>query len=58
MARMMFVFVFVWAAVAFGISAFRSLSGQEKWQLVKVLTYSGVCAIIAFVLLVALVILF
>lgn len=58
MARMMSVFILVWIAVVFGIEIFRSLSGREKWQWVKTLTYGAVCAIIAFVLLMALVILF
>ncbi len=58
MARMILSFVMVWACVAVGITAFRSLTGKEKWELVKLLTFTGTCAIIAFVLLMALVIVF
>lgn len=58
MARMILGFVILWACVVVGITAFRSLTGKEKWELVKLLTFTGACAIIAFVLLMALVILF
>lgn len=58
MARMIVGFVFVWVAVMVGITAFRSLTGREKWELVKLLTYGATCAIITFVLLMALVIMF
>ena len=58
MARLILTFFVMWALVGAGIIMFRAMSGQEKWELVKLLTFSGFCAIIAIVLLMALVVLF
>jgi hypothetical protein len=40
-------FVVVWAVVAISITVFRSLSGAEKWSLVKTFAYGGATALIA-----------
>lgn len=58
MIRAVLSFVVLWGVIALLISVFRSLSSQEKWETVKMLTYSGFCAIITFVLLMALVVIF
>ena len=58
MARMILGFLLVWGSVMLGVTLFREMSGKEKWALIKLLTFGGVCAIITSVLLMALVILF
>lgn len=58
MARGMLMFFILWAAFAFGISAYRELTGKMKWQLIKTLGYGIVCAIAAITTLTAIVVLF
>lgn len=58
MIRTFALFILVWIAVSAAIGFVRNLSGREAWNLIKTLTYGGICAIIAFVLLMALVVLF
>jgi hypothetical protein len=50
-----FVFVFLWAAVSFGIATFRRLAKKEKWLLSKVVASGAITAIITFAILAALV---
>lgn len=52
------IFAIVFAVFFFGIQAFRALSGKEKWQLAKLLTYSVGCAILTVIALTGMVILF
>lgn len=58
MVRMIAVFIFVWAAVAALITFAQTMTGKQLWRVTKLLTFSGICAIIASVLLMALVLLF
>jgi succinate dehydrogenase/fumarate reductase cytochrome b subunit len=58
MIRVFLAFVVVFSLFFFGIKGFRTLTGQEQWELTKLLTYSAFCAILAFVFLITLVVLF
>lgn len=58
MIRIILAFVIVFGLFFFGIRYLRNMSGKETWSLVKLLTYSAVCAILTFGSLVALVVLF
>lgn len=58
MSRMILIFLVVFGLFYFGIGAFRALSGKEKWELSKALSYSLFCAILAVTVLTGIVILF
>jgi hypothetical protein len=58
MIRIILAFVIVFGLFFFGIRYLRNMSGKETWSLVKLLTYSAVCAILTFGSLIALVVLF
>jgi hypothetical protein len=58
MIRIILAFVIVFVLFFFGIQYLRNMSGKESWSLIKLLTYSAVCAILTFGSLVALVVLF
>lgn len=58
MIKFIFAFVVVFALFFVGIRGVRAMSGQEQWELTKVLTYSVMCAILTFVFLTAVVVLF
>lgn len=58
MIRIILAFVIVFGLFFFGIRYLRNMSGKESWSLIKLLTYSAVCAILTFGSLVALVVLF
>lgn len=58
MIRIILAFVIVFGLFFFGIRYIRNMSGEETWSLVKLLTYSAVCAILTFGSLIALVVLF
>ena len=51
MIRVVFIWAMLSIAIAFGINAVRALSGQEKWQLTKIVAYATMCSLIAVVLL-------
>lgn len=51
MIRVVFIWAMLSVAIGFGINAFRALSGQEKWQLTKIVAYATMCSLIAVVLL-------
>jgi hypothetical protein len=58
MIRIILAWVLLSLAIGFGITAFRALSGKEKWELTKLIAYTLMCSIIALVFLVGIVILF
>ena len=58
MIRLYLSFLIVFGAFYFGINAFRATTGKEKWQYLKTLTYSLVCAILTVTVLTWIVILF
>jgi hypothetical protein len=58
MARIFLIYLVFFALFFVGIPTIRKLTNQEKWELIKLLTYSAVCAILAFSVLAVIVILF
>ena len=58
MIRVIIAFVVVFGLFFFGIRAVRAMTGKERWELTKLLTYSAFCAILTFASLITLVILF
>lgn len=50
-------FVF-WVLIMLGIVVFRELTKKERWTLIKTLAFSAGCAILAFLVLTTIVILF
>lgn len=58
MIRIWLTFIVVAVLIHFGISAWRSLSGKEKWGLTKSLIYSTLVSLLAFAAMVCLVIIF
>lgn len=49
MFRIILAFVAVFVLYHFGIQAWRTMTGKERWSTVKCLTYSVFLAIITFV---------
>ena len=58
MIRVFLAFVIIFVLFFYGIQAVRDMSGKERWELAKLLTYSAFCAILTLVFLIALVVLF
>lgn len=58
MIRGFIFFLFVWIAVSVGISLWRGLTGKEKWDIIKCVSYGAITAIIASVFIVSIVVLF
>jgi hypothetical protein len=58
MIRVVLAFAVIFGLFFFGIRAVRHMTGQERWDLTRLLTYSAVCAILTLVFLIALVVLF
>ena len=58
MLKMVFIFFFVFGFFFFGLDFFRKLTGQEKWELIKLLSYSLACSLATIVFLVSFVVLF
>ncbi len=58
MIRLLLAFLIAFGIFYFGIKGFRELTGKDKWALTKLLAYSTMCAVLAIVLLIAMVILF
>lgn len=58
MVRAFAIYLVIFCLFFFGIVAFREMAGKEKWELVKLLTYTAVCATLAFLVIVAFVIIF
>jgi hypothetical protein len=58
MARAFLIFFILYIFFFFGILGFRQLTGKEKWEVVKMLTYSAACATLAFIVLVVFVLVF
>jgi hypothetical protein len=56
--KILLAFLVAFAIFYFGIAGFRNLTGKDQWALVKLLSYSFACAILAIGFLVALVIIF
>lgn len=58
MAKGLLAFLIFWAAVTGGIGLWRSLSTKEKWSTVKLGAYGFATAVVAFVIIIAIVVLF
>ena len=58
MIKMITMWLILSAAIAFGIMAFRQMSGKEQWQLTKLLAYATMCSLTAVVFLGIIVVLF
>jgi hypothetical protein len=58
MIRVFLAFVIIFVLFFYGIQAVRDMSGKERWELARLLTYSAFCAILTLVFLIALVVLF
>lgn len=58
MLKMFVVFCILTCCIFWGVSTWRNITGKEKWQFVKLLTFAIVCGIIANMLLVGIYILF
>lgn len=58
MIRMYGAFFIVFFAMYFGIPSYRRLTGKEKWDIIKLLGYSALCAALSIGLLSLFVILF
>jgi hypothetical protein len=58
MIRVILAWAILSALIAFLITMFRSLSGKQKWQLTKVVSYATMCSLIAVAILVGIVVLF
>ena len=58
MIKIILAFLLLSVVIGMGITAVRSMSGLEKWQLTKVLAYATICSLLAIVLLVAIVVIF
>ena len=58
MIKIVLNFLLVWIAVTVGITAWRTLSNQERWSTVKVLAYGFTTAAISLLILASIVILF
>lgn len=58
MARGVLFFLIFTFLFYVGIDAFRATTGQQKWHLLKTLTYSLLCAILSLTILFWIVILF
>ena len=58
MIRMLLVFAVMFSCFFFGIPAFRSLTGKEKWELTKLALYSILCSLLAVMAMILIVITF
>ena len=58
MIRGILLWLFITVLFHFGIDAWRSMTGKEKWSLTKHVSYTIMCSVLAFLTLVLIVILF
>lgn len=58
MMRMIMAFVFLFIIFYTGIEIFRKLTGKEKWEIAKTVSYSVAISLAVIVFLVVLVVLF
>ena len=58
MIRAILAFAVIFGLFFYGIRAVRDMTGRERWDLTKLLTYSAVCAILTLVVLITLVVVF
>lgn len=58
MIRAYLAFVIIALLCGFGITAFRQMTGKERWDVTKTVAFSLLCSILSLCVLVTLVILF
>lgn len=58
MIRFLLAFLAIFGLFYFSINAFRHLTGREKWDLTKLVTYSIMCAVLTIITLSLIVIAF
>lgn len=58
MIRAFLAFFVIFAIVTFSITAFRALTGKEKWQFTKILAYGIILSMVTATILAAIVIIF
>ena len=58
MIRLWLVFAVLAVLIHFGITAWRNMSGKERWTLTKSVTYSIIVALLAVLVMTVIVILF
>lgn len=58
MIKLWLVFAGLVGAIHFGITVWRKMEGKERWALTKSVTYSIICAVLAIVSMMIIVILF
>lgn len=58
MIRIIIAFLFIFGMFYFGIDAFRHMTGREKWDLTKTVTYSIICTVLTVITLSIIVIAF
>jgi len=58
MIKIILAFLLLSVAIGMVITAVQNLSGLEKWQLTKVVSYAIMCSLLATVLLVVTVVIF
>jgi hypothetical protein len=58
MVKVILAFVVVFGFFFFGINTIREMTGKELWSMTKLLTYSAICAILALVILISIVVIF
>ena len=58
MIRIILAFLVIFGCFYFGIDAFRHMTGREKWDLTKLVTYSIVCAVLTIATLFAFILTF
>jgi len=58
MIKMLSVFLFLFVAFYMGIEVFRMMTGKERWQFTKTLSYSLAISLAVVVFLVSIVVLF
>jgi len=58
MIRVILAFVILAALIHFGITAWRSMSGKERWSLTKTVSYSIIVSLLAIVVMMFIVVLF
>ena len=58
MIRLWLIFVIFAVLIYFGITAWRNMSGKERWTLTKSITYSIIVALLAVLVMTVIVIVF
>jgi hypothetical protein len=58
MIKLYLAFIFLFGVFFFGITAVRELSGKEQLALTKLIAYSIICSVLAFVSMILIVFLF